>query len=95
MINAVIDNEIEGRRWFSWGMRNFDAAVYAFGEHDVERALVYSKLAIEDLTVFRLYQNGRGHATPFVELYISKARELAQKSDTALVVARLVERLVT
>jgi hypothetical protein len=53
MINAVIDNEIEGRRWFSWGMINFDAAESAFENHDGQRALVYCKLASHFAVMFK------------------------------------------
>jgi len=75
-------------------MKNYDKAEIAFLEYDPCLAKLLSERAVEELTVFKMYQNNRGVETPFVDLYIKKSNELAHKSDNVILVTKLTERLL-
>ncbi len=93
-MNVVIDNFQNAEWWFSWGMKNYEKAEVAFHEYDPYLAKLLSERAVEDLTVFKMYQNNRGVETPSVDLYIKKSNELAHKSDNVILVTKLTERLL-
>ena len=91
---VVIENFQSASWWFRWGMQNYNKAETAFFEYDAYLAKQLAERAVEDLTVFKMYQNERGVSTPFADLFISKANKLAVKSQNVILITSLVERLL-
>lgn len=91
---VVIDNFQSASWWFQWGMKNYNKADTAFFAYDAYLAKQLAERAVEDLTVFKTYQNERGISTPFTDLFIAKANKLSVKSQNVIFITSLVERLL-